>query len=1233
MKAFLTLALSLAVAAAVRAQQNGGDSTNAAPLQSAAVTITNGLEIVYRTPTDWNATSVQVVSPFIDDTGAQQLQTNRYNELQSGANFVGDDGWLHESDPSFVLAPGEARAWTGQSQLTIAASANAPELLRARLPDGQIVGTRAQGIFIFDSASGQTIQAATLRDSTGVQVETNKILFQDCFDGGGAVTADLLFVNTVNGWSQDVVLRQFAVDDAWLGQAGITNSESVTAEIWTEWVEGAAPQQTPVWVQGTMRGTPVAMADTQLDFGAFIRMDTGRAFLLGQENQSVSLVAKQWLSTPDGRQFLIESVPLALLRTGMQVLPQGGKPGKAGVMIRKPMKTRLEAMRALPRKVTSDKGRVTSEVQASIRPLKKAAKQLAAMLAAPGLVVDYGTINTGGITNYIFAGDVTSYLPPSASVTCYGTNTYIEGGSVIKYGSNAVLTVKTPLTCQSSAFRPGILCSVDDPAWGEKISGSSGNPTNGLYAQAALVLDASTNGAANASFNLAHLRIANAQTAIQFVQGGTNVHSLRHVAIVNAGIGVAPNGANFSLLNGLMVNVATNFGGGTGAVGDIEHLTADIGGVFQSTNTFASVGITNSLITGVTSVWTGSATNQVAVLSANTGVFQNLSLGSAHYLVGNSVYRGIGTASINPSLAGDLIDMCTTAPTELGTNYTVSSNLALIPVVPRDTNSSPDLGWHSCPLDYVVKGISVNGTSALRLLNGVAVGFYGTTGVTPASTANFLSYGLPENMNRLTLVNTVFEQPQAWITNTGSFTLISGSGEILRFTDVSFLAASTTGRTINPAPMSSATIQDSQLRGIYWQYYCYNGTGGGGGTLTLKNTLLERCYFDWSQGYSSTPFYLTVVWQNDFFNRSRLSLQYYGGGWGTFGLNDNLFDNCSSLYLGYWSTNTVSCSYNGYINTAHWLSGTGDKTGLIEDFIQGPLGNYYYPTSGGTGSTATLIDADSSRTAAGVGLAEYTTVLNQAKDTTNLDIGMHFVALEAHQASTEFSGYQGSNNWYYAKTTALLGSTIVYFATNGTPGSVGLTWYDPTLSGPDYYAWIWNNGQITGWDYDVVRIWQSPATVKLSVWGAATNSGVTGSGCSAADGALVWAGRNSIGLTPWSYLSTNGTPVSMNGRGYVQTDDALFFQVNKAGANNYCDFVYWDPVVILHRGASTLAPGLPDWFSDSNGDGLINGSDGTGDWNGDGVIDRNDPTPLSSPGSGSPFQISIERPANGSTVN
>jgi len=1234
MKATIPLVAALLAAVSIQAQQSSAGLDPSVPLlQSVATTLTNGVETVIRTPTDWNATWVQVMSSSTDDSGAAQTTTNRYAELGSGLNYISlDDGLLRESDPSFVLVTNEARAWTGQSQLSLAGNINSPIVLRARLPDGQALATRVQGLFIYDATTAQTIQLATVKDSIGVQTETNAILYPDCFDGGGAVTGDVLFVNTINGWSQDIVIHQWAVDGTALANAGLTNAstDSLTVEVWTEFVDSPTPQQTPVWAQGTVGGVAMAMPDVQLNFGTVMQMGTGRAFLLGQESDSVSLVSKQWVQTPDQRQFLVESAPLALIQAGMPATPQG-TPGKAGAMLRPPSKSRLEAMNSLrPGKSAPGK------VEASIRTLKTAGKGLLAWAAQPGLVLDYTTLGTVGLSNYVFLGDHTYYLSTSGGVTCTGTVTTVEGGCVIKSATNASLTIKTPLSWQATQFRPVIMCSKDEPSCGESVSGSTGYPGSAQYAAAALVLDASSTGATNTSFNLSHLRIANAQTGIQLLQG-TNAHSISHAQFVYCGTAMAPSNTTFSLLNALIFNVGTMFGGsGTGSTADLEHLTVDGGVTFQVTNVLSSCGITNSLVMGITNLYLGTATNQVAVLGNNTGVFANLTSGPTHYLASGSPYRNLGTTAINPSLAADLLDLSTYPPTDLGTNWTVTANTVLSPQALRDTGV-PDLGYHGDPCDYVVKGITVNGTNTLALLNGVSVAFYGTTGISfQNSNGKFTSFGLPESLNHLFLANAIFEQATNWITNTSSFTLVNlntDEPQILRFTDVSFLSAGQLGQQLYPQAMSGApTIQDCQLRGVYW---AFPGTSGGAasGVVVLKNNYLERSTLSMSQYYPSTIYNLALTWQNNLFSRCALSLIHWGSSYGAWSVYDNVFDNSTGTKTedGFVDSNHdpfdnfTAYGYNGFINTTEWLVGTGDHTNLLRDFVPGPLGSYYYPTSGATNSLATLIDADSARTAAGVGLAEYTTVLGQQKDTTNLDVGMHYAALEAHQASTEYSSTQGSNNWYYAKTTAPYGTSFTYLPTFGNPYT-GYTnvWYDGTIGccGGDYFAWVWSNGQHPAVDYDSLRIWQSPAAGKMSAWSSASTG-------ASSDGVNLAITKNGGLMTPWTHNAPNGT-VTLNGRTWVQTGDIVSFQLNMA-ANNSADATTWDPVIILYRGVSTLSPGLPDWFADSNGDGSVNSSDGTGDLDGDGVIDRSDPRPFDP--TISTFQITIERPVNGSTVN
>jgi hypothetical protein len=57
----------------------------------------------------------------------------------------------------------------------------------------------------------------------------------------------------------------------------------------------------------------------------------------------------------------------------------------------------------------------------------------------------------------------------------------------------------------------------------------------------------------------------------------------------------------------------------------------------------------------------------------------------------------------------------------------------------------------------------------------------------------------------------------------------------------------------------------------------------------------------------------------------------------------------------------------------------------------------------------------------------------------------------------------------------------------------------------------------------------------------------------------------------------------------------------------------------------------PDYLEDSNGDGVQDGNDGTGDLDGDGVIDREDADPWD-PAVGRTSVIIIT-PANGATIN
>ncbi len=72
------------------------------------------------------------------------------------------------------------------------------------------------------------------------------------------------------------------------------------------------------------------------------------------------------------------------------------------------------------------------------------------------------------------------------------------------------------------------------------------------------------------------------------------------------------------------------------------------------------------------------------------------------------------------------------------------------------------------------------------------------------------------------------------------------------------------------------------------------------------------------------------------------------------------------------------------------------------DFASGPLGPYYYPTSGT--NLYTLVNAGS-RNADAAGLYHYTSLIDQTKETNSVvDIGFHYVAVDSNGVAIDTDG-------------------------------------------------------------------------------------------------------------------------------------------------------------------------------------------------------------------------------------
>jgi hypothetical protein len=558
--------------------------------------------------------------------------------------------------------------------------------------------------------------------------------------------------------------------------------------------------------------------------------------------------------------------------------------------------------------------------------------------------------------------------------------------------------VNSPVTWQGNPYMPVILCAKDDNGPGDVITGSSGNPGTAYYANPALYF----NGA-NAGTNLIlhDLRVLNAKTAIT-INGSTN-HILSNVQMINCGNGVAATNTSYSLWNGLMYKVMTNFTGNN-AVGDVEQLTVDTASLLTTNQTLS---LTNCLLVAVTNKGTFTS-NSVYTASSGSGVFQTVG-GGSHYLPTNSSYLGVGTTNIAPSLAAALPQLTTYAPIMLSGNFT--ANTTLSPIVPRNTGIPP-IGYSYYPMDYVSHNVTVNSGVTLTLTNGVALGFLDVTGITVDG--SLVSQGTPIAMNHLMSIMAVQE---TFLTSELYFLLIGQNGSwqnlYFRFTDLPNPGGGQAAQLweddrygfMTAGPI---TLRDSTMRAgrIWMNLGNYAGTPSQ--MLNMTNNVIDRGNVWYQRGVGRQPANLVVNNYNNLYHYGLLNVVFNMTStekappsspcplpWAFF---DNLFQSSSfsetgadSLGGNVWPT-LLANGHNGYVNQSSLLSSSGrDVTPAVADYQTGPLGSFYYPTGGG--NLSTLIYAGD-QLAANLGLDSETVMTNNVPEGTNIvSIGFHHASV------------------------------------------------------------------------------------------------------------------------------------------------------------------------------------------------------------------------------------------------
>ncbi len=448
------------------------------------------------TALDANSSAVAWVEQLTNATTGQITQRNHnYVQVGSGINYRDEAGqWQPSQDLIELTDDGAAAALRGPHKLHFNPNLNTQGVIALTTVSNRVISSHPLALYYFNAETGQSALVAQVKDSIGEFHPPNQLVYPDCLEGA---KADYRVTYTKVGVEADLVLTaQLPPPETFFGTI---NSRSIRLEWVTEFLDPPTPQKrTRILKQDT------GLVDETLDFGD-LWFPLGRAFAWdGSTNSDTNtpaqirlvsansdtnqvLVAKRWIQTPDGRTVLIESVDWQDIAPKLKSLPQPG-----GVASASNLRERVTKARQLPpTKVAWKK---------SNKPMRLAA----APYRTRGYVFDYVTVATSG-TDYTFSSGVTYYV---TSTYFSGTLTFQPNCIIKMPGYGSVMTYGA-IVCNGTTSSYSILTSADDDLYGEKIAGSTGNPT--YAASPGLLLYYLSSGA-----TVSGMKIRWAQTAVEF---------------------------------------------------------------------------------------------------------------------------------------------------------------------------------------------------------------------------------------------------------------------------------------------------------------------------------------------------------------------------------------------------------------------------------------------------------------------------------------------------------------------------------------------------------------------------------------------------------------------------------------------------------------------------------------------------------------------------------------------
>jgi hypothetical protein len=908
--------------------------------------------------------------------GGQQIpHIHRYIEITTGmAHLVGDQ-WVDSSPEIQVTATG-AQALNAQHSVTFLGSINASGAVQITTPDGKRLVSNILGLRYFDTSTSASAIIAQIKDSNGQLLPSkDRALFPDAFSG---VQADVLYVNSISGFEQFVVLKEKTPSPAQWN----LNAASVLLQVITEFLDPPSPQVTTV--------EDADGPDQHIDHG-IMKMNRGYAFMIGSEEHKIP-VRKQWV-VQDGRTLLIESVRLRDLAPLLSQLPD---PGTASLST-PPDRTRQLAGRG---------------ALFPPSPTARPTDALALAKVSPpdtGLALDYSLLTSQ--TNF-FAGCSDTILV-NGNVSLSGSNVF-EGGAVLKFATNSSITFQagapaTSATFLGSAYRPILCTAKDDNSAGESIG--TGNPI-GFYANPALSF---------VSFSpvlIANVRIAYAAQAISAHVGSSII--LSNCQFLQCQNGLHLDNASGFVRNALFAGVATNFNGVAYGSLDVQNVT------FATSSRLASSGdslvawslaFTNCIFANVTNMpgseltlsggdngfYNTAPTFGNDPISASTWPFQAAGVAS-YYLADGCPFTGVGTTNIAPGLIANLRTR-TTQPPIVFTNITFTNDTTFTPQAQRETGQI-DLGWAADPLDFVFGGCTANAN--LTFSAGTAVGWFRTS-----QGWNHAGHGIHIGDSKTVSFNGTATAPCYWVRRTTVQEGIPG------FVEPGYGPGGITGWTPASQPFSLAPVLSMRFTKcsvLAWEAMhmrddngylivhardCEFWAGSLGGYCSQLN--YTNCVFDrlstWTawNGVPSTN--CTFIQQNclvrgGILNLGRSAPDSYGH-YPLWSVHDTAFDATSLLVSDAAGSNPnwTAFNYNAFLTGAHTNLPTGANDLPVATFNwqKSWLGGFYLA------SDSSLKDSGSVSDAALLGFYNFTTQTNQQKElNSQVDRSYHYVACDTN---------------------------------------------------------------------------------------------------------------------------------------------------------------------------------------------------------------------------------------------